>query len=423
MFLLPFHFVNIIYNSVKMTRVENEQRRKFLIGAGAGLLTATGVFFAQYINTERDFSLTSQEAIRKVRLLSRYKKRYPIAPDPKLIGTAVNIPFTPYDQDKTLVHKVVQNMQAMGTKIARVYIPDSYEPKIGMYDRQYTDELLQFIEQSQELSNGNIQFIVSLFDTYRMLHSHKFNPIYGSASLNHPYLEGAETSEEISLQQQSFFLDEHKSDAIIARANNIISSLLPVSESIAAWEIANEPEIPFESIDKVDVLTEWYAKIVPRIRNIDPDTAIVSGLKNPMDIYAEQLYPLGLDHNSAHIYGGNLSNEQKGLTQYIDYIQQGAALPPALLLESSFPRIMYGLRLPLFLHDAQLARSISDLMLQNVLVDNDNEEIGLPVPCYGIWQLETNAKSQDGFHFDPDQYPRTTNAMNAIQSLLTVEAT
>jgi hypothetical protein len=292
-----------------------------------------------------------------------------------------------------------------------------------MYDRQYTDELATFIQQAEELADGNITFIISLLDTYRLLHSHKYNPIYGSATLNHPYLEGAESIEEIAFQQQAFFTEEDKTEAFADRSDFIINSLYPVAEHIGAWEIANEPEIPFDTEHKVDALSEWYSRVVPRIRETDPVTPIISGLKNPMDIYAEQLYSVGLDHNSAHIYGGSMSSEQEGLTSYIDFIQQGVALPPVLLLESSFPRIMYGFSMPRFFHDAQLARSISDLILNNVLIDDDNEEVGLPVPCYGIWQLQTNAKSMDGFHFDPDHYPRTTYAMKAIQELLTEQTT
>ncbi len=398
-------------------------RRNFVIGLAAGIVTAAGISSLEHFNSKRDFSLTSQEAIRKVQLFSRYKKKYPITSNPQLIGTAVNIPFTPYDEDKSLVRKVVKNMQTMGSKIARVYIPDNFEPSIGMFNKQYIDELLHFIQQAEELSGGNTTFIVSLLDTYRLLHSHKFNPIYGSATLNHPYLEGAVHNDEIAFQQQAFFTDEDKIEAFVNRSNFVINSLSPVAEHIGAWEVANEPEITFETDNKVAALSDWYGKIVPRIRDIDPNTPIISGIKNPMDIYAEQLYSLGLDHNSAHIYGGNFSSEQEGLSSYIDFIQQGVALPPVLLLESSYPKIMYGFNMPRFFHDAQLARSISDLILQNILVDEDNEEVGLPVPCYGIWQLETNAKSMDGFHFDPDHYPRTTHAMKAIQELLTEQPT
>ncbi len=392
-------------------------RRDFLIGLGLLGASVATVGINTVIKDLPDIHLEPGYSASKLEQLLTYE-RYFLNPVPdSLVGGTINIPFAPYDTDPQIARKFVADMTELETTNARTFIHDNVEGEIGFYDIYYLDQLKDFIIQTNKISPKPIQFAVNLFDTFNLLHSSKFNPIYGSIPLSHAYLRQASNPQEVKQRQQDFFTDPNTIAEFTKRIQYIMHYLEPVSEFINCWEVANEPYPEFNTNDKKGVMTEWLHNVLPAITDIDPYTPISAGTKDATDYNGEELVKDGLTLASFHIYGGNFSKEQRSLYKYTKQMQNNPNLPSPYLGEIGFPKKVFGYELSPEAYDQQLARAISDTVLNNAYIDDDNQQVTFGLSNIGIWQLLVNQKSRDGFQIDPASNPKAISAIQTAQAL------
>ncbi len=392
-------------------------RRDFLIGLGLLGASAATVGINTVMQELPDFHLEPGYAESRLEQLLSYERVFVNPVPDSLTGGAINIPFAPYDTNPQIAHKFVADMTALEITNARTFIHDNVEGKIGFYDIYYLDQLKDFIIQTNRISPKPIQFAVNLFDTFNLLHSSKFNPIYGSIPVNHAYLRQASNPQEVKQRQKDFFTDPNTITEFKKRIQYIMHYLEPVSEFINCWEIANEPDAKFNTTDKKGVMTEWLHNVLPALTDIDPYTPISAGTKDATDYNGQELVKDGLTLASFHIYGGNFSKEQRSLYKYAKQMQTNSHLPAPYLGEMGFPKKVFGYELPPEIYDQQLARSISETVLNNAYIDDDNQQVTFGLSNIALWQLLVNQKSRDGFQVDPTSNPKAVRAIQTAQAL------
>lgn len=399
---------------VSMNRRKEFSRRDFITALGIGGAVAT--LTLQNEQVVNNFSFQNREDIHNLSELKAYNKHLINPPSKQLIKPIVNAAFAPFDPSPDNTKRVVQNTRQLGSNTLRVYMNNDFERQTGEFNMAYIDRLKIFAEDVERESGGEMGIIVCLMDCYNLLYRNIENGLYKAKPLNHHALAGLDDPTEVVKRQHDFFQKQKYVTDYINRAHLIIDGLKPVNHVIKAWEVANEPDRQ----DMIAHLDEWYAKVVPHIRAKDPDTPIISGLKDPLSIDSAELVMLGLDHNSAHVYD---QHTQETVHNYVMAIENGEDLPPLLLTEWGVHQKMAGIRVPKFIHDYRYAQALREVAVNNIMVNSETNEAYFAVYGLGLWQLDysssshSEAESRDGFGIVPESYPQLTAAMQELSAV------
>lgn len=341
-------------------------RRDFLkagaIGAGALALTALGGEKVAGAVGKFEHYFESLDYLDGVRPSPN--------PLPKpLRGLTLNSPFL-WNYDNDYVDWVAGQAKAMGARTIRIFVNDDFEPEL----ENYNDSVLENIKRVSGRI-GNTKLIISLFDAYTLLHSDKQTRDIESKPLSSPYfLQGRGESKE--QKQLGFFKSEGVKSCFHERLDYIVRSLKDV-ETITAWEVANEVELPDEQI-----LTRWFNENIGVIRSRDMARPIITGLAKPWLISEEKFLGKNVV-NSFHVYPLQ--------TEIIDGITAFAPesrLPlTGLELGVSQDTKMF-IKYPIFVYQ----------IIKSVISDNTLYAEGL-----GLWKIGQNA---DGYDLGNSEYSR-----------------
>ncbi len=394
-----------------MTAEINKSRRRFIKGIGLGIMTGAAAGLGALTLAQR------KEGVQPVQTLSELRQRERIALNPphkELIKPIINAAYAPYFVFGEKVEDLVRRTRLLGSNTLRVYTSNSFRRRDGEFNMGVLQNLHRFIHDFQMYSEGEMGVIVCLKDYYNLLYRDIVNGLYPAKPLNDPALVGAETPEEVLQRQIDVFTKDMYINRYIEEAQLIINHLKQDDLSVTAWEVANEPDRP----DMIPYLENWYSHVAPAIREIDPDTPLISGLKNPLSVDPVQLYSYGVDHTSAHVYG---EETQKSLDLYIDnmveLLNSGIQVPSVLLTEVGVHRNFYRIPVPKSIHDIQVAHGLQKTLLDNIRYYTDSGQPILPLFGFGLWQHDYGQESHDGFHVNPDTYPHTMSTMQKINEV------
>lgn len=398
-----------------LNEVDNS-RRNFLklatLGAAGTLLAGTSSLLIK----ENIENFTPQQSLEA---LAMHDVQLIAPPPPEFIGTSINIPFAFNDKDLGMVDLIADRMEAMDINMARIMVPDAFEFHLGEYNYNYTNGLINSVRRINTRTGGKTRFNIVLADTFNIFHVNKVSPVYGSSSPDHAWMRHARTRSEIQEAYMDIFNDPSMLGYIQRRIAASVDALSPIHQFVASWEPFNELEVPFQCDDPTAVATELYANVLPVIANKTPDITIATGLADPTLVYADQLVDYGLGLNSAHLYLGKASRQQRNLKLYNGQRAKGnTSLPPAKIDEVGFTQSFLGFNLPQEQHDLRLSDYIRSVIEANMTVDEATQTVSLEIAHIGVWQLLTNKKSQDGFHFNPEQYPQTLHTLNLFKEML-----
>jgi hypothetical protein len=276
-------------------------RRNFLKVLGIGTATAVDLFIfgIEGLNIFEKFEnyYTSLDFLDGLK-----PSPYPLPES--LRGITLNSPFL-WKRDNDYVRWVESQAEKLGAKTVRVFINDDFEPELGR--KNYNDKVLENIKRiAPQLSGAKL--IVSLFDTYSLLHQDKSNAHYPPSPLSSPYFLES-TGQTKAQKQLSIFENQNIKSCLFQRIDYCVRNLNS-TEQIAAWEIANEPEL-----DNRELFTDWFKERVDVVRKIDADRPIITGLANPSLIDENQLVGKNVV-NSFHAYPFHLA-AFAALTKYV----------------------------------------------------------------------------------------------------------
>jgi hypothetical protein len=386
-------------------------RREF---NGRAISTLGSLWLASQAGIPSDQALFEQETSYSLPQIASLERRR-LSSSNEICGGVTNAAFVAYDSNPEIINRLVADMHTTGSNFLRLYPHPQLEDHTGNYNLEYISQLNDCISQVYSLSNGTIKAIVCIDDLYNLLHSMKFQPFYGNAELDHHSLNHAVLPEEIKERQKEFFTNPYWTQAYGRKVEVLYNAMKPVRHMVAAWEAFNEPEIPFETADKVGALTEFYDRGLNEIRKRDSDTPVVTGLANPLAINPWDLLKYNFI-NSAHVYRGQ---EQRGLDTYIDEMMSDPNLPPVILAECGIPSTIFNRKIPVWAHDILIANTISDMFIRNTRIDRNSNTAYMGISALGVWQIKTNKKSIDGFQYDTRTHRRTVEAMREVNSFLT----
>lgn len=318
-------------------------RRQFLIRTAA--LGVSGVSFLSYLGN-REYASQFDEQHGDLSFLHPIES--PSTPmSEELAGICVNSPFL-WKESPSYIHHVIESAQQLDATTIRIYVHDAFEPVLGVYNTDILNSirlLAQQIDEVNNQTNDSLRIVVSLFDSYRMLHSDKRNADYGSIPLTSPYFVHAQGREKES-KQLSFFTDSESMHFFQVRVRTIVESLQDIPQ-ICAWELINEAEIPgsVPQEEAQSLLTQWYQDQVQFLRHIDHDRPIITGLARPW-LIDEEPFKEQQVINSFHAYVTELD---ASYLRYLEEFSEHSILPLAGLEVGASRRLGGSILLPSFI--------------------------------------------------------------------------
>lgn len=216
-------------------------------------------------------------------------------PLPKsLQGLTINSPFL-YNQDSKYIDWVKARTESVGAGNIRMFMGNLFEQSLGGYNDRVIDDIKRTADHL-----GDINLIVSLFDSYPLLHSDKPNLDYKTGELDSPYFF-ASSGETKTQKQLDFFRNPKIISAVDKRFEHTIKRLKDVGQ-ISAWEIGNEFMVPdVEGINRKELLTGWYEERIKTVRAFDGGRPIITGLSFPWLIDEKRFVRQNIV-NSFHAY-------------------------------------------------------------------------------------------------------------------------
>lgn len=361
-------------------------RRRFLLGAGVLAVTSvTGIKLKDIPQTFHPISDLDQ-------LLGFRVLPTEFAVPSYLAGIVPNHPFLWEHVDSPeKIQKEILKAEQMQTRLIRVFLDDRVEPSPGDYRLDMLDKLARLAEQ--------IDLQVDLFDAYNLLHSDRPSLFYPVHEPTSPYL--GRLGRSLTERKQAFFTDPEMLDFFQKRIFRFVNHLKGV-KGIKVWSVGNELEAPEEA------LTLWYSKVLPVIREADPERPIISGVADPNLLDEGILQPLGLSANTIHIYpGGNLDEI---MTRYQN---RHARYVPLVCQEIGFPR------LPGYIaYDWLYSQFLNRTLLRFVEINQPDGWIRPIVTGVGPWKLTADAKDSDGHEIHPDELPRAMGRLWAWNDIV-----
>jgi len=344
----------------------------FLLGAGL-FLTNSGCFPEKEIKKFENFSLLPPEN-----------------PSPAFLrGINLNAPFLWQDVDyPEKITNAFENAKEIGARNIRVFINDLFEPELG----RYNFDVLKKIKKLAQISPFPLQ--VDLFDAFSLSHFGKINLVHSSSPYPSPYLAG------------DFFNDERLRNFFLRRVETIILFFGDI-KNIVSWSVANELEPKGTKEEKREILTMWYEEIIKKIKEIDPERPIISGLADPELIDEEKLKEIGLTANTIHFYPNLFQNFQE------------SRKIPLVCQEIGFPSKIAGIKIPDSLYDIFFSNFLNDSFLNFAEINEKKGLLKLKTDSFWFWRLSYEGDShQDGFEIIPQRIPRTLETIFSLRRIL-----
>jgi hypothetical protein len=351
-------------------------RRKFLkfILLGTGLFsTSSGCFPEKEIKKFENFSLLPPEN-----------------PSPSFLrGINLNAPFLWQDVDyPEKIANAFKNAEKIGARNIRVFINDLFEPELG----RYNFDVLEKIKKLAQISPFPLQ--VDLFDAFSLSHFGKFNLFHSSSPSPSPYLTG------------DFFNDERLRNFFLRRVETIILFFGDI-KNIVSWSVANELEPKGTKEEKREILTRWYEEIIKKIKEIDPERPILSGLSDPQLIDEEKLRKLGLTANTIHFYPDLFQTSQP------------PGKIPLVCQEIGFPSRIAEIKIPDSLYDIFFSNFLNNSFLNFAEINEEKGLLRLKTDSFWLWRLSYEGDlHQDGFEIIPQRIPRTLETISSLKRIL-----
>ena len=298
----------------------------------------------------------------------------------------------------------------------RTFISTSFEPRFRQYNMQVLTNIANFGNSIVNYSEGASEpagLAICLLDSFPMGNCMFSNAIYGSSRTYSPYNRSSTWDE-----YERFFTDEILFGHYQKRVETIIQTLKKDTKTkahhISSWIPINEalPSYVFRTgkkripeAESVGILTDWYKKAVDCIRNIDPETPIVSGVASPWFIDEEQL---DIDANSCHAYPFGTDFDR--LSQYVKNPERKK---PIDFEEVAYPLYVRNVKIPGKVADTLYANFVESLFVATSSIDYDHNTIVPEMTSFGVWHL--SATHKDGFGFD-DSLQKTTTLLQTLNN-------
>lgn len=294
------------------------------------------------------------------------------------------------------------NAQLFNCSSLRLFVPDTFEQKKGVYDFGELDRIIQTAQLVHDKSKGKRETGLCLFNGYRYWRSNSFNPVYNSDDL----LGGIYLPEDIAslnpdvtiAYQNDFFTNPETISYFLKRCEAILQYIK--NSPISYIEIVNEPLYQADPNTARLKLTDWYKQILGRIRNLHPTIPIVTGTVRLEDVDNDALYEFAPIIASVHDYPDITA----------DYVAKDTAYIPQKvpygIFEIGLPNVLY---MPVSLQDYFLSRYIES-MIKHFL------SAGSIPSCIGLWQLNKNRT--DNFYLNARSFPKTRETLISFQEIL-----
>lgn len=382
----------------------------------AGLVLGGALIASQFENNQEAEKFPIERAISYAQFDSISRDSSDRSPD--LYGGIMNLPFPVFSNNPFMTSKLIEDMDKTNCEFVRLFA--RWEKPTGAYNLDYLSRVGDIISQLYTRSGGRIKSVFCLDDLFDMYHAGNFNPFYGSSTvtLTHHALNYASSPGKILERQKDFLTNPYWSEAYARKFKVLTEVLKPVWHCIAAIEAFNESTVPVGITDKpVELHTEFYDRMLQAIRDTEVDKPILTGLANPTDVDIRELKQYNVIQ-TAHVYFGKDSNEQKGLDKSIDERLNDPSLPPIALTEMGTPRKLYDFELPQALHDVILARNVRNSFLYNTRINHEKGTVSSGIIARGDWRIDIDAIHRDGFEYNTSNYPRTVQEVCKANSRL-----
>lgn len=358
-------------------------RRRFTIGAAA----ATAAFVLGLKVSEPSRAVLPISSLNQLRGFDVLPFTLSVAP--VLAGITPNHPWLWEQIDsREKIDKELEKAGKMPTKLIRIFLDDRVEPALGRYQRGFFDKVAMLSER--------VDLQVDLFDAYNLLHSDRPSLSYSSKEPTSPYL-GRKEGKSLTDRKRNFFQDPAMVEAFQKRVFTLVSHLKD-ARGIKVWSVGNEFEAPTE------VLSDWYAKILPVIREIDDRRPVVAGVADPTLLDEGRLAPLGLSANTIHIYPDIVN---RSLEKIMDrYINAHSSTVPLICQEIGFPDFPGNIG-----HDWLYSQFLNQALLNLVEVNQRDSWVRPLVAGLGLYRLSTGEEEPDGHEIIPDELPETMSVV------------
>jgi hypothetical protein len=245
------------------------------------------------------------------------------------------------------------------------------------------------IELVYQITGHQLSLVATGTDLYNLLHSNKFTPFYESKQPDHWVISQFDSLEQARLE---FFINQKVINQTCAMLEHIVYRLADC-QHIAAFEIANEPEIQAKAPDELKrrILSEWMMQLYQAMRQVDNTRPIFSGTRYPWDI--EESWFSGFNFvATAHLYPqltGNL------IRKFFDHLKIS--------------------QLPLVIGEVGMSNKLpaQDLLLPAFVQNLNNANRGAcSVPSFYFWQADPEHKDSFELWLGDQRIKKTIETIN-----------
>ena len=325
-----------------------------------------------------------------------------------LLGLSANFPyFYRWIDNSRVMDRFWADKEATGIRYVRQFPPsrDAFEPELG----SYRFDLLENIPRSAELIPAEF----NLIDGYWIFHSEKGDWSYkGKTKPNSAYLKPEYGS--LKDQRLAFFTNDYLIGSFIKRAVEMINYLRG-ARGIIAFSIGNEIEPPVDDLGYArELVTTWYSKVAPPIKEVIGETPILSGLSDPDLLDANEAKKIGLAADTFHVFPhaiidgkiNRLAESLKGRPRQLPLICQEIGF------YSRLERGRFTLTIPSEVQDIMFSWMLDYVFSKFSEVNQIDGWKRGNFGGVGIWRFTFEGNPHDdGFDFTPRKLPKSLETL------------